>query len=149
MRHNIQLKTRLAAIQLVCQYLINNEDINSLKEDFDNHYRNKKLDKSSEIIKYNINFLSKLINYFKQSEKDLNLINEINNFTEFDRQFEKWDSINKAIMLVAISELKYSETRKAKIILNDYLEISKSFVNLKDTKIINALLDKFINEKFV
>ena len=102
-------------------------------------------DKSSEIIKYNINFLSKLINYFKQSEKDLNLINEINNFTEFDRQFEKWDSINKAIMLVAISELKYSEDPKAKIILNDYLEISKSFVNLKDTKIINALLDKFIN----
>ena len=47
-------------------------------------------------------------------------------------------------MLVAISELKYSNNFKDKIILNDYLEISKSFVNLKDTKIINAILDKFI-----
>ena len=62
----------------------------------------------------------------------------------FDRKFEKWDTINKAILLVAISELKYSKNIKYKIILNDYLEISKSFVNLKDTKIINAILDKFI-----
>ena len=64
-------------------------------------------------------------------------------------KFEKWDTINKAIMLVAISELKYSNNLKVKIILNDYLEISKLFVDLKDTKIINALLDKFINEKIV
>ena len=62
----------------------------------------------------------------------------------FDRKFEKWDTINKAILLVAISELKYSKNIKYRIILNDYLEISKSFVNLKDTKIINAILDKFI-----
>jgi transcription termination factor NusB len=45
---------------------------------------------------------------------------------------------------VAISELNNSKNIKYKIILNDYLEISKSFVNLKDTKIINAILDKFI-----
>jgi len=44
---------------------------------------------------------------------------------------------------MAISELNNSKNIKYKIILNDYLEISKSFVNLKDTKIINALLDKF------
>jgi transcription termination factor NusB len=45
---------------------------------------------------------------------------------------------------VAISELNNSKIIKYKIILNDYLEISKLFVNLKDTKIINAILDKFI-----
>ena len=49
-------------------------------------------------------------------------------------------------MLVAISELKNSKSLKNKIILNDYLEISKLFVNSQDTKVINALLDKFINE---
>ena len=73
-----------------------------------------------------------------------NTYQEINNLITFDRKFEKWDTINKAIVLVAISELKYSKNIKYKIILNDYLEISKSFVNLKDTKIINAILDKFI-----
>ena len=143
MDNKLKSKTRLAAIQLVSQQLINNQDIEKIKDDFDKYYRNTKIDKSSEKIEYNINFLSKLINYYKK----INIINtyqEINDLIIFDRKFEKWDTINKAILLVAISELKCSKNIKYKIILNDYLEISKSFVNLKDTKIINAILDKFI-----
>ena len=146
MENRIKSKTRLAAIQLVFQHLINNEDIDSIKEDFNIHFKNVKLDKSSGKIKYNNNFLSKLISYFKESQKDFRLTKEINNLLKFNRKFEKWDSINKAIMLVAISELKNSKSLKNKIILNDYLEISKLFVNSQDTKVINALLDKFINE---
>ena len=143
MNNKLKSKTRLAAIQLVSQQLINNQDIKNIKDDFDKYYRNTKLDKSSAKIDYNINFLSKLVNYYEK----INIINtyqEINDLITFDRKFEKWDTINKAIVLVAISELKYSENIKYRIILNDYLEISKSFVNLKDTKIINAILDKFI-----
>ena len=143
MDNKLKSKTRLAAIQLVSQHLINNQDIKNIKDDFDNYYRNTKIDKSSEKIEYNINFLSKLINYYKK----INIINtyqEINDLITFDRKFEKWDTINKAILLVAISEIKHSKNIKYKIILNDYLEISKSFVNLKDTKVINAILDKFI-----
>ena len=145
MDNKLKSKTRLAAVQLVSQQLINKQDIEIIKDDFDKHYRNTKIDKSSEKIKYNINFLSKLVKYYKKININ-NLSKEINNLITFNRKFEKWDTINKAIMLVAISELKYSKNLKVKIILNDYLEISKLFVNLKDTKIINALLDKFINE---
>ena len=143
MDNKLKSKTRLAAIQLVSQRLVNNQDIELLKDDFDKHYRNTKIDKLSEKIEYNVNFLSKLVTYYKK----INIINtyqEINDLITFDRKFEKWDTINIAILLVAISELKYSKNIKYKIILNDYLEISKSFVNLKDTKIINAILDKFI-----
>ena len=143
MDNKLKSKTRLAAIQLVSQQLVNNQDIESIKDDFNNHYRNTKLDKSSEKIKYNINYLSKLVNYYKKINIK-NIYQEINDLITFDRKFEKWDTINKSILLVAISELKYSKNIKYKIILNDYLEISKSFVNLKDTKIINAILDKFI-----
>ena len=143
MDNKIKSKTRLAAIQLVSQQLINKQDIENIKDDFDKHYRNTKIDKSSEKIEYNINFLSKLVNYYKKIDIK-NISQEINKFITFDRKFEKWDTINKAILLVSISELKYSKNLKHKIILNDYLEISKSFVSLKDTKIINAILDKFI-----
>ena len=143
MDNKLKSKTRLAAIQLVSQKLVNNQDIENIKDDFDKHYRNTKIDKSSEKIEYNINFLSKLVNYYKKINIK-NIYQEINDLITFDRKFEKWDTINKAILLVAISELKYSKNIKYKIILNDYLEISKSFVNLKDTKIINAILDKFI-----
>ena len=143
MDNKLKTKTRLAAIQLVSQQLINNQDIEIIKDDFDKYYLNTKIDKSSEKIEYNINFLSKLVSYYKKINSK-KLSQEINSFITFERKFEKWDTINKAIMLVAISELKCSKNFKDKIILNDYLEISKSFVNLKDTKIINAILDKFI-----
>ena len=143
MDNKIKFKTRLAAIQLVSQQLVNNQDIEMIKDDFDKYYLNTKIDKSSEKIEYNINFLSKLVNYYKKINSK-KLSQEINSLITFERKFEKWDTINKAIMLVAISELKYSNAFKNKIILNDYLEISKLFVNLKDTKIINAILDKFI-----
>ena len=143
MDNKLKSKTRLAAIQLVSQHLINNQDIKNIKDDFDNYYRNTKIDKSSEKIEYNINFLSKLVNYYEKINI-INIYQEINDLITFDRKFENWDTINKAILLVAISELKYSKNIKYRIILNDYLEISKSFVNLKDTKIINAILDKFI-----
>ena len=142
MDNKLKTKTRLAAIQLVSQQLINNQDIEIIKDDFDKYYLNTKIDKSSEKIEYNINFLSKLVSYYKKINSK-KITQEINSLITFERKFEKWDTINKAIMLVAISELKYSNNFKDKIILNDYIEISKSFVNLKDTKIINALLDKF------
>ena len=143
MDNKLKSKTRLAAIQLVSQQLINNQDIKKIKDDFDKYYRNTKIDKTSEKIEYNINFLSKLVNYYEKINI-VNIYQEINDLISFDRKFEKWDTINKAILLVAISELKYSKNINYRIILNDYLEISKSFVNLKDTKIINAILDKFI-----
>ncbi len=143
MDNKLKSKTRLAAIQLVSQHLVNDEDIEFIKDDFNVYYRNTKIDTSSDKIKYNINFLSKLVNYYKKINIK-NISQEINNLITFDRKFEKWDTVNKAIMLVAISELKYSKNIKYRIILNDYLEISKLFVNLKDTKIINAILDKFI-----
>jgi N utilization substance protein B len=143
MNNKLNSKTRLAAIQLVSQQLINNQDIEKIKDDFDKYYRNTKIDKSPEKIEYNISFLSKLVNYYKKIDV-INISKEVNNLITFDRKFEKWDTVNKAILLMAISELNNSKNIKYKIILNDYLEISKLFVNLKDTKIINAILDKFI-----
>ena len=115
MDNKLKSKTRLAAIQLVSQQLINNQDITNIKDDFDQYYRNTKIDNSSVKIEYNINFLSKLINYYKKM-KLKNLYQEINDLIIFDRKFEKWDTINKAILLVAISELKHSKNIKYRII---------------------------------
>ena len=146
MDNKIKSKTRLAAIQLVAQQLINNQDIDLIKEDFDKNYLNTVLEDGFEKVKYHVIFLSNLISYYKS--EDLNLIsNKINSFIDFDRKFEKWDTINKAIILMSISEIKNSENKKIKIILNDYIEISKSFVSSKETKLINLILDKLINEK--
>ena len=146
MDNKIKSKTRLAAIQLVSQQLVNKQQIEKIKEDFDKYYRNTVLDESNEKIKYNVNFLSKIITYYKLLDSK-KLENKINNLIDFKRKFQKWDTINRAIILVAISEIYQVERLKIKIILNDYIEISKSFVSDKETKLINSILDKLINEK--
>ncbi len=146
MDNKLKSKTRLVAIQLVAQHLINNEDIELIKEDFDKYYFNTIIDDDLDKVKYNGNFLSQLINYFKFLDLK-SIYTKINSIIKFDRKFEKWDTINKSIILIAISELENCDNKKIKIILNDYIEISKSFVNINDTKLINSILDKLINEK--
>jgi len=146
MDNKTKFKTRLAAVQLVSQQLINKEDIELLKVDFDNNYRNTKLEQNSEKITYNINFLSKIIGYYKIIKFE-NISIEIDNLINFKRNFAKWDTLNQAIILVSISEIRNSNKDKTKIILNDYLEISKFFVTTKETKLINSILDKLIYDK--
>ena len=148
MNNKLKSKTRLAAIQLVSQHLINNQDIEYIKEDLDKYYRNTIIDEDSEKIEYNLSFLSKLISYFKITEFKT-LSKEINSKIKFERKFEKWDNIIQAIILISISEIRNSSKEKIKIILNDYIEISKSFVNINETKLINSILDKLINEKYI
>jgi len=145
MDNKLKSKTRLAAIQIVSQQLVNKQDIEIIKDDFDKYYLNTIIDHSDGKIKYNVNFLSKIINYYKNINLD-KLSDEINNHINFDRKFEKWDTINQAIILISISELRNLEKSKIIIVLNDYIEISKSFVTLRETKLINLILDKLINE---
>jgi len=146
MDNKLKSKTRLAAIQLASQHLVNGQDIESIKDDFDKNYRNTIVDDSNEKIQYSINFLTKLINFYKNMNFQ-GIAEEVNNLIDFNRKFEKWDTINQAIILVSISEMRNSDNEKMKIILNDYIEVSKSFVSLKETKLINSILDKLINEK--
>ena len=146
MDNKIKSKTRLAAIQLVAQQLVNKQDIKIIKSDFDKNYRNEILEEGGEKIQYNINFLEKLIEYYTNLDFKL-IIYKINSIKKFDRKFENWDTIIKAIIFVSISEILNTKNTKLIIVLNDYINISKFFVNLKETKLINLILDKLINEK--
>ena len=61
MDNKIKSKTRLAAIQLVAQQLINNQDIDLIKEDFDKNYLNTVLEDGFEKVKYHVIFFNKSI----------------------------------------------------------------------------------------
>ena len=146
MDNKVKSKTRLAAVQVIFQNLINKKKLKNIKDEFDNYYKNTTLEVHGDKVQYNGNFLSKLIDYYDRTLLIFDFNIEINKYLKFDRSFEKWDFINKAIMMMAISELKNCDKNKSKIIINEYIELSKLFLNLQDTKIINAVLDKFIND---
>ena len=151
MDNKLKSKTRLTNIQLIFQQISTNDDIDVIRENFDKYYKNSSIENFSSKKKikfeFNTNFLIKLNNYYKEYVNLNDYLIKINSFITFDRKFEKWNLINQSIILAAISELTNTEESKLKIVLNDYLNISKNFISLNEVKIINAILDKFINEK--
>jgi len=151
MEIQIKSKTRLTNIQVIFQHISTKEDLNVIMENFDKYYKNSFIENFSNKKKikfeFNTNFLIKLNNYYREYIQTNDYLLKINSLINFDRKFEKWNLINQSIILAAISELEYTEESKLKIVLNDYLNISKNFVNLSEVKTINAILDKFINEK--
>ena len=104
-----------------------------------------KLLKSNLSEKLIINKYFKKLN-FKNNIDKKNIIDDLNGFIDINRKFEKWDNILKSIIFAIIAELLITEKNKFKIVLNDYLNISKSLVSQRETKLINAIIQKYINK---
>jgi len=151
MQNSIKSKTRLAFIQFIFLSLSSKDNLFNIKDDFDNYFHNlmvSSIDEKKEVkIQYNKNFFEKLTkNYIVFiKENDPNLL--INPLINFDRKFDQWSKINQSIILSIISEISITDKKKVKIILNDYLNISKSFVTKNELKMLNGIIDKYLNEK--
>lgn len=73
------------------------------------------------------------------------------NFELIDRYTNNWDlerisDIDKLIMDIAISELKYFPSIPIKVTLDEYIEISKNYGTTKSSGFINGILDKIVTE---
>ena len=151
MNNQLKSKTRLSNIQIIFQHLSTDDNIEEILETFEKFYKSTFIEKfnSKKKIKFefNSNYLRKLVNFYLQFIKSENYLFMINSFIDSGRKFDKWDVINKSILIAALSEIKYTDVSKIKIILNDYLNISKLFINKSEIGIINAILDKIINEQ--
>ena len=152
MQNHIKSKTRLAVIQFVFLYLSKkNIDFIKTKKEFDDYFFGSfysNISENKEVkIEYNKKLFNQLSNNFNEFYNNENLYKTLNNFIDFDRKFEKWDKINQAITICILSELCTVSKNRVKIVLNDYLNISKKFISIKEVKMINAIVDKYLNEK--
>lgn len=71
------------------------------------------------------------------------------NMQLIDRYTNNWDldrisDIDKLIMDIAISELKYAPSIPVKVTLDEYIEISKAYGSTKSSTFINGILDKIL-----
>ena len=151
MQNFTKSQTRLAFIQFIFQSEFLNLEKNNNIDEFQNYFYNSNIatigNKKEFKIKFNKNFFKKLCeNYFNNFDKK-NTVDQINKFIDLDRKFERWNIVLKSLIFAIISELQNSEDKYIKIILNDYINISKSLVNLKEIKLMNAIVQKYLNEK--
>ena len=85
----LKSKTRVAAVQVIFQSLINQRNILSIKNEFDQFYRKKILDIDSNKIEYNTNFLSKLIDFYISTSSTFDFNSSIDQYLKFERLFDK------------------------------------------------------------
>ena len=150
MQNYTKSQTRLAFVQ----YIFQNEFLNNLSaeniEEFQKHFYDTNIaviDEKTEFkLKFNKNFLNRLFESFKNNINKKTLHEELNQFIEIKRKFENWDNVLKSIIFAIITELIITEKNKIKIVLNDYLNISKSLVSQKETKLINAIIQRYIDK---
>lgn len=150
MQNYIKSQTRLAFVQYIFQNEFLNIDSSESIEDFQKHFYDTNIaiiDEKKEFkLKFNKNFLNKLFFSLKKNIDKKNITEDLNGFIDINRRFEKWDNILKSIIFAIIAELLITEKNKFKIVFNDYLNISKSLVSQKETKLINAIIQKYIDK---
>ena len=144
MDNKIKSKTRLAIIQYIFLVLSRkNDDLEKIKEEFDNYFYGKTFlsisDKNEFKVNYNKNFFLKLSENFNKFYKSEDISKNLNVYIKFSRDFQKWDLINQAIIISVLSELSITAKEKIKIVLNDYLNVAKSFVSLNFPFLIHDL----------
>ena len=150
MQNYTKSQTRLAFVQYIFQNEFLNTDSSESIDDFQKHFYDTNIaiiDEKKEIkLKFNKNFLNRLFFSLKNNINKKNIIEDLNSFIDINRRFEKWDNILKSIIFAIIAELLITEKNKFKIVFNDYLNISKSLVSQKETKLINAIIQKYIDK---
>ena len=150
MQNYIKSQTRLAFVQFIFQNEFSKTDSLESIDEFQKHFYDTNIaiiDEKKEIkLKFNKNFLNKLFNSLQNKIDKKNIIEDLNRFIDINRKFEKWDNILKSIIFAIIAELLITEKNKFKIVFNDYLNISKSLVSQKETKLINAIIQKYIDK---
>jgi transcription termination factor NusB len=148
MNNHLKSQTRLSFIQIIFQHLSTKNDVNEILNIFDLCYKGTFVDnfnKKSKIkFEFNSTFLKKLVNFYIQYTATSDYLCSINRHINFNRKFEKWDTINQSILLAVLSEIKQTELSKIKITFNDYLNVSKFFIDKSNLSLINGVADIMI-----
>jgi len=151
MQNYIKTETRLVFIQFIFSSLFSNSSFNENINDFENYFYKLSVSsieqKKETLINFNKNYFKKLTKSYDDFIKKNNIEDIINSLIKFDRNYKNWDQINKSIILSIFSEIAITKKEKIKILLNDYIDISKTLIPKKDLGMINAITDKYLSDK--
>tara|TARA_B100001057_G_scaffold376597_1_gene381797 strand:- start:1587 stop:2054 length:468 start_codon:yes stop_codon:yes gene_type:complete len=151
MQNYIKSQTRLAFVQYIFQSLILDTNTTEANKDFQENFYNTNIaiigEKKKFNLKFNKNLFNKLSDNYINNFSQKKIIKKINENINIERKFNNWDKIVKSLIYAIIIELNITENNKIKIVINDYINIAKSLVTPKETNLINAIIQNFIDEK--
>ena len=136
--HNKKSSARLFAVQILFEMEINGKKINNILERLTDEYliEISRLNKTEKADK---NHLIKILKGVTKNQKDIDL-NINDNLIGWS--LSRIDSVSRAILRSALYELRECNDIPVKVIINEYIEISKSFFEGEEPNFINGILDK-------
>ena len=136
--HNKKSSARLFAVQILFEMEINGKKINNILERLTDEYliEISRLNKTEKADK---SHLIKILKGVIKNQKDIDL-NIKDNLIGWS--LSRIDSVSRAILRSALYELRECNDIPVKVIINEYIEISKSFFEGEEPNFINGILDK-------
>lgn len=140
-------------------------------DDFHNHLEEKEMSWADDFHISN-SMVQKTIGFLKEDEPSHTLIQMIKNeedenfakkllqlslthwektVNKLKKRLENWDLerislIDKIILVTALTELDYFPLTPSKVVINEYIEISKVYSTEKSNIFVNGILDKYTKE---
>lgn len=100
-----------------------------------------------DVIKENLeidnDFVKDAVSYIVENQKSIDAL--ANKYME-NWNIDRLSKVDKAIISLAIYELTSSDTPNV-VAINEAIELSKKFSDVKVTKLINGVLDKILHEE--
>lgn len=122
------------------------EKIMTILYQIEMYNKNKFEYKVEDIIKENINisseFVEKIVNGVIEKHEDLD--EKANNYLT-DWTIDRLDNLGATILRMSIYEILYTDTPKI-VAINEAIELAKKYSDENVRKMINAVLDKIVNE---
>ena len=136
--YNKKSSARLFAVQILFEMEINGKKINNILERLTDDYliEISRLNKTEKADK---NHLRRILKGVTKNQKaiDSDIKDNLIGWS-----LSRIDSVSRAILRSALYELKECNDIPVKVIINEYIEISKSFFEGEEPNFINGILDK-------
>ena len=136
--YNKKSSARLFAVQILFEMEINGKKINNILERLTDDYliEISRLNKTEKADK---NHLRRILKGVTKNQKTIDSDIKDN---LIGWSLSRIDSVSRAILRSALYELKECNDIPVKVIINEYIEISKSFFEGEEPNFINGILDK-------
>ena len=140
--HNKKSSARLFAVQILFEMEINGKKINNILERLTDEYliEISRLNKTEKADK---SHLIKILKGVIKNQKDIDL-NIKDNLIGWS--LSRIDSVSRAILRSAFYELRECNDIPVRVIINEYIEISKFYSTPKSNGFINGILDRIFED---
>lgn len=132
---------RLAAVQALYQQQLSGNSLAQVKSEFLEHYAGAKLDGDQFVKPDEAHWLLVVDGVEQYGWQMDNRINDAIHTAQPDRKTENIDILLRLIMRCGCFELD-NQVSEMPIIINDYVNIAKAFYQLKESSLINGVLDR-------